>query len=134
MNDILTTAGTTNVAAVWTGRVLSIFSVLFFLMDAVMKVVRTKVSVDATVGLGYADGQVLPIGVTLLICTALYAFPRTALLGAILLTGYLGGAVASNIRAGSPLFNAMFPIIFAVIAWVGLALREPRIQALILNR
>jgi len=120
--------------ALWIGRGLSVLAVLFFIMDSVMKLVRTQVSVAATVGLGYGDAQVVPIGITLLVCTALYAFPRTAFLGAILLTGYLGGAVASNIRAGSPVFNCAFPIIFAAIAWAGLALRDPRIQALILAR
>ena len=64
----------------------------------------------------------------------MYVFPRTALLGAILLTGYLGGAVASNIRVGVPPFNVAFPIIFACIAWAGLALRDPRLQALLLSR
>jgi hypothetical protein len=99
-----------------------------------MKVFRSPVSIEATVNLGYAAGAVPPIGLTLLVCVALYAFPRTALLGAILLTGYLGGAAASNIRVGAPPFNCAFPIVFAVIAWAGLVLREPRLQTLFLGR
>jgi len=68
--------------------------------------------------------------VTLLICTVLYLIPRTALLGAILLTGYLGGAVASNVRAGTPLFNAVFPVLFAVVVWVSMVLRDKRLECI----
>ena len=115
----------------WIGRVLSGFAVLFFLMDAGMKVARTPVSVQFTTQMGYPDAAVVGIGVTLLVCTLLYVIPRTSVLGAILLTGYLGGAVASNVRVGSPLFNTVFPIIFAAIAWAGLWLRETRVAQLL---
>jgi DoxX-like family len=118
----------------WIGRGLSALVVLFFLMDSVMKIMRLPASMQATQQLGYAAAAVQPIGITLLVCTTFYVFPRTALLGAIILTGYLGGAAASNIRAGAPLFNAAFPIIFACIAWAALALRDPRLQALLLSR
>ncbi len=118
----------------WIGRGLSALAVLFFLMDGIMKIMRLPVSMQATQQLGYAAATVRPIGIALLVCTTLYAFPRTALLGAIILTGYLGGAVASTIRAGEPPFSATFPIIFACIVWAGLALRDPRLQALLLSR
>jgi hypothetical protein len=115
----------------WTGRVLSAIVVLFFVMDSIMKIIRTPASIDATTRiLGYPDSAVVGIGVTLLICTILYVIPRTSLLGAILVTGYLGGAVASNIRIGSPAFNTLFPIVCAAFVWAGLWLREPRLQQL----
>ncbi len=116
----------------WTGRVLSAIAVLFFVMDGVMKLFRPPVVVDATVHqLGYPMDDILGIGVTLLLCTTLYIIPRTSLFGAVLLTGYLGGAVASNIRAGQPLFNIAFPIIFAIFMWGGLWLRDRRVEKLL---
>jgi hypothetical protein len=119
---------------VWIGRGLSTLAVLFFVMDSVMKIMRLPAAMQATQQLGYAASAVQPIGITLLVCAALYVFPRTSLLGVILLTGYLGGAAASNIRVGAPLFNAAFPIIFACIAWAGLALRDGRLFASLLSR
>ncbi len=123
-----------NLIALWVGRALSTVAVLFFLMDAVMKMLQARPSVEATTQLGYAPASIAPIGVTLLICTILHVYPRTAFIGAILLTGYLGGAAASSIRAGSPLFNCAFPIVLAVFVWAGLALREPRLQSLLFGR
>jgi hypothetical protein len=74
----------------------------------------------------------VPIGIVLLICTALYAIPSTAVLGALVLTGYLGGAVVSQMRIGAPLLgNTLFPIYFAVLLWAGIYLREPRLRTLI---
>jgi hypothetical protein len=116
------------------GWILTAFAALFFLMDCSMKILRVPAAIDATVGLGYQAAAVAPIGVTLLIVTALYLVPQTRLIGAILLTGYLGAAAASNIRAGTPVFNIAFPLIFAGIAWLGLALRDPRISELALGR
>ena len=91
--------------SLWTGRIMSILSILFFLMDAVMKLLKPTFVVDATVKLGYQEGVIQGLGIALLICTILYAIPGTSVLGAILLTGYLGGAVASNVRVGNPLFS-----------------------------
>jgi hypothetical protein len=116
------------------GWVLTALAVLFFLMDSVMKILRLPAAVDATVGLGYSATAVQPIGVALLVCAVLYLYPSTRFVGVILLTGYLGGAAASNIRIGAAAFNCAFPIIFAVISWAGLALRDPRIIALALSR
>jgi hypothetical protein len=116
----------------WTGHILSILSILFFLMDAVMKLLKPAFVVDATVKLGYQEGIIQGLGIALLICTILYAIPGTSVLGAILLTGYLGGAVASNLRVGSPLFsNVLFPVYFALLLWGGLYLRDKRLRALI---
>jgi DoxX-like family len=119
-------------ASLWTGRILSILSILFFLMDAVMKLIKPAFVVDATVKLGYQESVIQSLGMALLISTILYAIPPTSVLGAILLTGYLGGAVASNLRAGSPLFsNVLFPVYFALVLWGGLYLRDKRLRELV---
>jgi hypothetical protein len=89
-----------------------------------MKLVRNSYAVDATVKLGYQESVLVPLGLVLLICTILYAIPRTAVWGALLLTGYLGGATATHLRAGQPF---LFPIIFGVLAWAGLTLRNRRV-------
>jgi hypothetical protein len=116
----------------WTGRILSTLPVLFMLMDGVMKLMKPDFVVKATVQLGFPENVIAPLGITVLICTILYAVPRTAVLGAILLTGYLGGAVATHVRAGDPLFSHILaPVYFAVILWIGLYLREPRLGALV---
>src|SRR5580704_17480486 len=117
----------------WTGRVMSALPALFLLLDAVMKFVKPDPVVEATVKLGYPENVILPLGVTLLVCTILYLIPRTAVLGAILLTAYLGGAVASNVRAGTPLFNMVFPMLFGVMAWASLVLRDKRLESILLK-
>src|SRR6516165_10452153 len=83
----------------WIGRVLSALASLFLLFDGIMKLLKPPVVVQSTLQLGYAESAILGIGLTLLVCTLLYVVPRSSILGAVLLTGYLGGAVASNIRA-----------------------------------
>src|SRR4051812_37077025 len=95
----------------WTGRALSSLVVLFLAMDGGMKLFKPPFVVEATVQLGYPESTIVGIGVALLFGTALYAIPRTALWGAVLLTGYLGGAVATNVRAAMPPFNLVFPIL-----------------------
>ena len=117
--------------ALWAGRIISTLPALFLLLDGVMKLVKPKPVVDATVGLGYSESVILPLGIVLLICTILYSIPRTAILGAILLTGYLGGAVATHVRAGEGLFPILFPVIFGVLLWGGLWLRDERLRAFI---
>ena len=116
--------------ALWTGRILTGLSTAFFLLDGAMKLAKPPVVVEGTVRLGYPESTIVGIGVALLICTLLYLIPRTSVLGAILLTGYLGGAVASNLRAQQPMFNLVFPVIIAAIAWSGLWLRDTRLQQL----
>ena len=112
----------------WTGRVLSALAVLFLLMDAVMKLLRLPVVVEATARLGYPDSSIRVIGVILLACTALYAVPPTAALGAVLLTGYLGGAVATNLRVENLLFShILFPVYLGAVLWAGLLLRRPQL-------
>ena len=115
----------------WVGRLLSTLASLFLLVDGVMKLLKPPVVVKATLQLGYAESAIAGIGTTLLICTVLYIVPRTSAVGAILLTGYLGGAVASNVRAGMPLFNVVFPMILAGLAWSGLWCRDLRVRNLL---
>jgi hypothetical protein len=116
----------------WTGRILSGLAIAFLLFDTIIKVLKLPVAVDGTVQLGYPANTVFGIGVIELICLALYAFPRTTVLGAILLTGYLGGAVATHVRIGSPLFShVLFPIYVAALIWGGIYLREWRLRALV---
>jgi hypothetical protein len=116
----------------WAGRIISALPVLFLLMDAVMKLIKPAVVVDATVKLGYPETVIVSLGIVLLVCTLLYAFPRTSVLGAILLTGYLGGAVATHVRVGDPPFtHVLFPVYLGVLIWVGLYLRDERLRTLI---
>src|SRR5467141_635010 len=116
--------------ALWAGRIISALPVLFLLMDGVMKLVRPVVVVETTVKLGYPAAVILPLGMVLVVCTILYAVPRTSVLGAILLTGYLGGAVATHVRVGDPLFtHILFPTYLGILLWLGLYLREERLRA-----
>jgi hypothetical protein len=116
---------------IWLGRILSILAALFLFVDGVMKLVKPLAVVQATLQLGYAESAILGIGATLLACTLLYVVPRTSSLGAVLLTGYLGGAVASNVRAAMPTFNVVFPFILAGFIWGGLWLRDLRVRNLL---
>ena len=117
--------------ALWGGRIMSWLPALFLLVDGVMKLFKPAVVVEATVKLGYPENTIVPIGIVLTACTILYLIPRTAVLGAILLTGYLGGAVATHVRVGEGLFPISFPIIFGVLLWGGLYLRDNRLRTLI---
>ncbi len=118
--------------ALWGGRILSALPALFLVMDGAAKLVKPAPVVEGTVKLGYSESVIVPLGVVLLVCTALYLIPRTAVLGAILLTGYLGGAVATHTRVGDPLFShILFPVYFGVMLWGGLYLRDPRLRTLI---
>lgn len=116
----------------WTGRALSILAILFLLFDGIMKLVRPLPVTQAMAKLGFPQDLSVPIGVVLLICTALYALPRTSVFGAVLLTGYLGGAVVSQMRINAPVLgNTLFPVYFAGLMWAGLYLRESRLAALL---
>jgi hypothetical protein len=115
----------------WVGRIISGFAALFFVMDGVMKLLKPAVVVKSTVDLGYPESDIVGIGVALLACTLLYVFPRTSILGAILLTGYLGGAIASQIRIGAKWFNVVFAVVFACLVWGGLWLRDIRVRSLL---
>ena len=123
---------TSSSAQIWTGRVLSGLAVLFLIMDATMKVLRVPVAVEGTVKVGYSAGVLVPLGIIQLVCLVVYLVPRTSVLGAILWTGYLGGAVATHVRVGDPLFShILFPTYVAALLWLGLWLRDPRLRAII---
>ena len=126
-------AQTTHVSkkAFWAGRILSALSILFLLFDGVIKLFKPAVVVEATVQLGYPENTIIGIGIVLTACTILYAIPQTSILGAILLTGYLGGAVATHVRVGGPTFSIVFPIIVGALVWGGLFLRDERMRKLI---
>ena len=108
--------------------------VLFLAFDGITKVVRVAPVVEASQKMGIASDQVTVIGLLLSACTILYIIPRTAVLGAILLTAYLGGATATQTIARSGIFQTAFAVFFGVLVWVGLVLREPRLVRLILMR
>jgi len=128
-------SGTQTAAAsrkmLWAGRIASSLPALFLLVDGVMKLLKPVAVVDATVGLGYPESVIVGLGMVLLACTVLYLIPRTSVLGAILLTGYLGGAVATHVRVGGGLFPISFPIILGVLIWGGLYLRDERLRTLL---
>lgn len=115
----------------WIGRIVSGLPALFLLVDGAMKLVKPAVVVEATTKLGYSESLIIPIGIILIVCTLLYLIPTTAVLGAILCTGYLGGAVATHVRADEGVFPIVFPIIFGALLWLGLYLTDTRLRALI---
>ena len=117
--------------ALWAGRIISGLIALFLLADGIMKLFKPAFVVDATVKLGYPESVIVGLGIILTACTVLYLIPRTATLGAILLTGYLGGAVATHLRVGEGLFPVFFPVILGVLLWGGLWFRDYRLRALI---
>lgn len=115
----------------WAGYIVSALPTLFLLLDALGKFVKPEAVVTGTVDLGYQESVILPLGIVLLACTVLYVIPKTSVLGAILLTGYLGGAVATHVRIGNPLFtHQLFPVYLGVLIWLGLYLRDARVRDL----
>ena len=116
---------------IWAGRIVSTLVVLFCAFDGLMKVIKEPHVIAASAEFGFSNNEMVLIGVLMLACTVLYAIPRTAILGAVLLTGYLGGAVVSNLRVGHPVFECIFPVIFGALAWGGIFVREPRVRELI---
>lgn len=118
-------------AALWTGRIIEILLVLFMLFDSITKIIKMRQVVEATVQIGFPENRIVAIGVALLISLILYMIPRTSILGAILLTGYLGGAVCANVFAKTAAFNLSFPVIFGVLVWLSLYLRDARVRLMI---
>jgi len=115
----------------WAGYIMSALPAVFLLVDGAMKLMKPVPVVEATVQLGYPDSVIMPLGIVLLACTMLYVIPRTAVLGAILLTGYLGGAVATHVRVSDGLFPLLFPVLVGALVWGGLYLRDDRLRALL---
>jgi DoxX-like family len=116
----------------WSGRILSGLAALFLLFDAVIHVMAPPFVVDAFAKMAFPVSAALPLGIIELACVVLYVVPRTSVLGAILLTGYLGGAIATQVRIGAPLFSiTLFPIYVALFLWGGLYLHDDQVRALI---
>ena len=114
------------------GYALTGLAALFLVFDISLKLLTLAPAIEATKELGYKENVVFPLGVILLVCLVLYLVPATSVLGALLLTGYLGGAIASQVRAGNPLFShVLFPVYVALFIWGGLYLREPRLRELL---
>ena len=118
-------------AATIAGWIIGGLPALMLALDGVMKLVKPEPVIKATVELGYPASTILGMGIAVLVAAVLYLIPPTAVLGAILLTGYLGGAVASHVRAGHSPFNIAFPVIFGVVLWLGLYLRDRRLRAVV---
>jgi len=115
----------------WIGRILSGLIALFLLFDGAMKLVKPAFVVEGTLKYGYSERTLIPLGIVLVISTILYLVPSTSVLGAILLTGYLGGAVATQVRAGEGPFPIFFPVVFGALLWLALYLRDLRLRALV---
>ena len=118
-------------AMVWTGRVMSTLPALFLLFGGVMNLAKPDFVVQGTMKYGYPESVIVPLGIVVIACTVIYLIPRTAVLGAILLTGYLGGAVATHVRADEGLFAILFPVFFGALLWGGLVLRDAKLRALL---
>ena len=118
---------TKGTSKLWAGRLISGLCILFFLFDAVIKIIKDIHAIEASIKLGLPEQSIQGIGIVLLICTVLYAFPRTAILGAVLLTGYLGGAIAIMVRAEQSLY---FALVFGILVWLGLYLRDERLRVI----
>lgn len=113
----------------WAGRVIAGVLIVFLVVDGAMKVIKTDEAVEGSAELGYPEGTLVGIGLALLVGTALYAIPRTAFIGAVLLSAYLGGATATQVRMEDPWF--LFPVVLGVLVWVSLYLRDGRVRALV---
>ena|SRR5438105_3592985 len=115
----------------WVGCILTALPTLFLLVDGGMKLFKPAVVVEATLKLGYPQSAIVGIGLTLLVSIFFYLMPRTSVLGAVLLTGYLGGAVATQVRVSANAFNILFPVLLSCLLWGGLWLREVRLRELL---
>lgn len=121
----------TSSASLWTGRIMSALPTLFMIVDGGMKLFNPPPVAESMAQLGYPESTTFGIGLLALICVAVYLIPQTSILGAILLTGYLGGTIATHVRVGSPLFPFVFSIVLGLLFWGGLYLRDERLRALV---
>jgi DoxX-like family len=115
----------------WAGYIITGLVLLMLIFDAVAHLMKPAPVAEAFARLGYPLSTSVGIGLVLLICTAIYLIPKTSVLGAILLTGYMGGAVSTHVRAGSSTFEMIFPVIIGGLVWLGVYLRDARVRALI---
>ena len=128
-----TPPATVSSAALWAGGIVTVLVLAFLVFDGVAKILKIAPVMKASEQLGLSPEATVGIGIVLLVCSAIYAVPQTAVLGAILLTAHLGGATAIHVRAGSGVFPIVFSIAFGVLVWVGIVLREPRLWAILLR-
>lgn len=134
MNSLPSTSESPSKAALWTGRTLTALCTLFLLLDGLAKLFKPAPVIQGTVDLGYPTSTITGMGLALLAGVVLHLIPRTAVLGALLVTGFLGGAVATHVRVENPLFShVLFPTYLAIMLWAGLGLRRPGIRAMLLN-
>ena len=129
--QIRTETSSPSKTCLWAGRILTGFAALFLVVDGGMKLFKPSMVVEANVQMGFPESLIVGIGAVLLFCTLLYLIPRTAIPGAVLLTGSLGGAVATQVRVKASLFNIAFPVIFRCFVWGGLWLRDRRVQTVL---
>lgn len=116
----------------WAGYIHSALPAIFLLLDAIGKLFKPQAVITGTVELGYQENVIVPLGVLLLVCTIIYLIPQTAVLGAILLTGYLGGTVATHVRIGNPIFtHTLFGVYLGIMLWLGLYFRDARLRELV---
>lgn len=131
-NNTAATSRPISKTSLWAGRIISGLVVAFLVFDGVTKVLKVAPVMEASARIGFPANLIVVTGAILLVCTAIYVLPRTSILGAILLTGYLGGAVVTNLRAGSPLFSeTLFPIYFGIFVWAGIYLRDASLRTMI---
>ena len=131
-SDILSRGAASSKGALWAGRVMSGFAVLFLTFDAAIKVLELPMAVTGTTDLGYPASVVLTLGLIQVACLVAYLIPRTSVLGAVFWTAYLGGAVATHVRVGNPLFtHTLFPVYIATLLWLGLWLRDPQLRSVL---
>jgi|SRR5581483_293524 len=119
----------TSKTSVWAGRIATGLVALFMTFDGIVKVLKTQAAIEGTAKVGFSENVLIPLGIVVLISTALYLIPRTSILGALLLTGFLGGATATNLR-WQPQF-VWFPVIIGALAWLGLYLRDQSLRKLV---
>ena len=124
----------TSKGALWTGRIITGIVVLFLAFDSITKLIREPHTIAAAAQMGLKGDTIVQIGAILAVCLVVYLIPRFSLLGAVLLTGYLGGATATNMVLGQSLLLCLVPVVFGVFVWLGLFLRDERVGALIAPR
>jgi hypothetical protein len=124
----------TSKGALWTGRIITGLVVLFLAFDAITKLIREPHTIAAAAQMGIKGDMIVTIGAILACCLVVYLIPRASLVGAVLLTGYLGGATATNLILGQSFLLCMFPVVFGILVWLGLFLRDERVGALIAPR
>ena len=118
-------------AALWAGRIISVLPALMLIFGGVMNLLKPASVLQEFGRLGYSESVAFGIGILAITCAVIYLIPSVSVLGAILLTGYLGGAVATHVRVGDPVFNVVMPILLGVLVWGGLFLRDERMRELI---